>query len=87
MFYDPPQMYCFLNNLLYLPLQATKRHLTKRLENLDWKVDEQREISKLIANDVCFFFSLLADTFTRIKMLWVLDHLVFVNIHEFPLMS
>ncbi|KAG6399095.1 hypothetical protein SASPL_140569 [Salvia splendens] len=33
-------------------LASTKRHLTKRLENLDWKVDEQREISKLIANDV-----------------------------------
>lgn len=33
-------------------LALTKRHLTKRLENLDWKVDEQREISKHIANDV-----------------------------------
>ncbi|KAL3830706.1 hypothetical protein ACJIZ3_019508 [Penstemon smallii] len=33
-------------------LASTKRHLTKRLENLDWKMDEQREISKLIANDV-----------------------------------
>ncbi|GFP86558.1 phd finger protein male sterility 1 [Phtheirospermum japonicum] len=33
-------------------LTSTKRHLTKRLENLDWKMDEQREISKLVANDV-----------------------------------
>uniref|UniRef100_A0A5B7AYW0 DUF1664 domain-containing protein n=1 Tax=Davidia involucrata TaxID=16924 RepID=A0A5B7AYW0_DAVIN len=31
---------------------STKRHLTKRLENLDWKLDEQKETSKLIANDV-----------------------------------
>lgn len=36
----------------YLKLQSTKRHLSKRLENLDWKVDEQKEISKLIADDV-----------------------------------
>ncbi|XP_051145613.1 uncharacterized protein LOC127261341 isoform X2 [Andrographis paniculata] len=33
-------------------LASTKRHLSKRLENLDWKVEEQREISKLISNDV-----------------------------------
>ncbi|XP_009782729.1 uncharacterized protein LOC107792350 [Nicotiana tabacum] len=33
-------------------LASTKRHLTKRLENLDWKLDEQIETSKLIANDV-----------------------------------
>ncbi|KAI8010318.1 hypothetical protein LOK49_LG06G01264 [Camellia lanceoleosa] len=33
-------------------LASTKRHLTKRLENLDWKLDEQKETSKLIANDV-----------------------------------
>ncbi|KAG8382653.1 hypothetical protein BUALT_Bualt05G0099700 [Buddleja alternifolia] len=33
-------------------LSSTKRHLTKRLENLDWKLDEQREISKLVVNDV-----------------------------------
>ncbi|KAI3453215.1 hypothetical protein Pfo_009878 [Paulownia fortunei] len=33
-------------------LASTKRHLTKRLENLDWKLDEQREISKLVATDV-----------------------------------
>ncbi|KAK4847198.1 hypothetical protein QYF36_026889 [Acer negundo] len=33
-------------------LSSTKRHLSKRLENLDWKVEEQMETSKLIANDV-----------------------------------
>ncbi|KDP30839.1 hypothetical protein JCGZ_13782 [Jatropha curcas] len=33
-------------------LASTKRHLTKRLENLDWKMDKQIETSKLIANDV-----------------------------------
>ncbi|GER51825.1 hypothetical protein STAS_29242 [Striga asiatica] len=33
-------------------LASTKKHLTKRLENLDWKLDEQREISKLISSDV-----------------------------------
>lgn len=33
-------------------LASTKRHLTKKLENLDWKLDEQKEISKLIATDV-----------------------------------
>lgn len=33
-------------------LASTKKHLTKKLENLDWKVEEQKELSKLIANDV-----------------------------------
>ncbi|XP_073032509.1 uncharacterized protein [Primulina eburnea] len=33
-------------------LASTRRHLSKRLENLDWKLDEQREISKFISNDV-----------------------------------
>lgn len=32
--------------------QATKRHLTQRIENLDGKLDEQVEISKLIRNEV-----------------------------------
>nr|XP_043628500.1 uncharacterized protein LOC122599945 [Erigeron canadensis] len=31
---------------------STKKHLSKRLEALDWKVDEQKEISKSIADDV-----------------------------------
>lgn len=33
-------------------LAATKRHLTQRIENLDGKLDEQKEISKLIKNEV-----------------------------------
>lgn len=33
-------------------LASTKRHLAKKLENLEWKVEEQKELSKLIANDV-----------------------------------
>lgn len=33
-------------------LALTKRHLSKRLESLDWKVEEQHETSKLIANNV-----------------------------------
>lgn len=32
--------------------QATKRHLTQRIENLDGKLDEQKEMSKLIKNEV-----------------------------------
>lgn len=32
--------------------QAAKRHLTQRIENLDGKIDEQIEISKLIRNEV-----------------------------------
>ncbi|KAL6135166.1 hypothetical protein ACLB2K_067394 [Fragaria x ananassa] len=33
-------------------LAITRRHLTKKLEELDWKVEEQREITQLIANGV-----------------------------------
>ena len=33
-------------------VQATKRHLTQRIECLDGKMDEQKEISKLIKNEV-----------------------------------
>ncbi|XP_058070780.1 uncharacterized protein LOC131219575 isoform X2 [Magnolia sinica] len=33
-------------------LASTKRHLTQRLENLDGKLDEQKEISKVIMNEV-----------------------------------
>lgn len=33
-------------------LSATKRHLTQRIENLDGKLDEQKEISKLIRSEV-----------------------------------
>ncbi|KAK9663923.1 hypothetical protein RND81_14G006500 [Saponaria officinalis] len=31
---------------------TTKRHLSKRLETLDWKIEEQKEISGQILNDV-----------------------------------
>ncbi|KAK4792252.1 hypothetical protein SAY86_022687 [Trapa natans] len=34
-------------------LNAAKRHLTQRMENLDGKMDDQRELSKEIKNDVC----------------------------------
>ncbi|KAL6140209.1 hypothetical protein ACLB2K_058509 [Fragaria x ananassa] len=33
-------------------LAITRRHLTKKLEELDWKVEEQRETTQLIANGV-----------------------------------
>ncbi|KAF8390253.1 hypothetical protein HHK36_024778 [Tetracentron sinense] len=33
-------------------LAGAKRHLTQRIENLDGKLDEQKEISKLIKNEV-----------------------------------
>lgn len=33
-------------------LALTKRVLSKKLENVDWKVEEQKEMSKLIATDV-----------------------------------
>ncbi|XP_047322009.1 uncharacterized protein LOC124925918 [Impatiens glandulifera] len=33
-------------------LNSTRKHLSKKLENLDWKLDEQMETSRLIANDV-----------------------------------
>ncbi|GLJ31943.1 hypothetical protein SUGI_0642990 [Cryptomeria japonica] len=33
-------------------LAATKRHLTQRIENIDEKMDEQKELSKLIKNEV-----------------------------------
>ncbi|KAF8043136.1 hypothetical protein BT93_A1473 [Corymbia citriodora subsp. variegata] len=33
-------------------LATTRRHLAKRLESLDWKLEEQIEISNLIADDV-----------------------------------
>lgn len=33
-------------------LATTRRHLSKRLESLDWKLEEQKEISQLIADDV-----------------------------------
>ncbi|GAY53214.1 DUF1664 domain-containing protein [Citrus sinensis] len=41
-------------------LASTKRQLSKRLQNLDWKLQEQIETSKLIANDVHHLFELSA---------------------------
>lgn len=32
--------------------QAAKKHLTQRIENLDGKMDEQIEVSKLIRSEV-----------------------------------
>ncbi|KAF3445287.1 hypothetical protein FNV43_RR14982 [Rhamnella rubrinervis] len=37
---------------VHAALASTKRHLTKRLENLDWKMEEQKETTQLIADDV-----------------------------------
>lgn len=48
------------SNLYRLLLQSTKRQLSKRLQNLDWKLQEQIETSKLIANDVHHLFELSA---------------------------
>lgn len=33
--------------------QAAKKHLTQRMENLDGKMDDQRELSKEIKENVC----------------------------------
>lgn len=33
-------------------LASTRRHLTKKLENLDWRLDEEIETTNLIANNV-----------------------------------
>ena len=38
--------------IVFLFFQATKRHLTQRIENLDGKMDQQVELSKLIKNEV-----------------------------------
>lgn len=35
--------------------QATKKHLTQRIENLDGKLDEQKEISNVIRKEVLYF--------------------------------
>lgn len=39
-------------DLLYLLTQSTKKHLSKKLATLDWKVEEQTETSKMILSDV-----------------------------------
>lgn len=44
---------CYYLDIVFL--QITRRHLTKKLEELDWKVEEQRETTQLIANGVWNF--------------------------------
>ncbi|XP_056853000.1 uncharacterized protein LOC130502248 isoform X3 [Raphanus sativus] len=39
-------------DFVYLLMQSTKKHLSKELSKLDWKVEEQTEISKMILSDV-----------------------------------
>lgn len=48
--------YFSIDELVFLInfLQATKRHLSQKLEILDGKVEEQKEMSKLIMNEVGF---------------------------------
>lgn len=41
-------------------MQSTRRHLTKKLEVLDLKVEEHYELSQLIANDVRYVDFLLS---------------------------
>lgn len=60
-------------DLAYLLMQSTKKHLSKELAKLDWKVEEQTDISKMILSDVrrssCFSFSCThAFNFSRLKM-------------------
>lgn len=51
-----------INGLIFTILlwQAAKRHLTQRIENLDGKMDDQRELSKEIKNEVSAFVDLFA---------------------------
>lgn len=55
--------------LTHFWLQSTRRHLTKKLENLDWRLDEEIETTNLIANNVrgelpsSFFLILIDITF------------------------
>ncbi|KAL9453754.1 hypothetical protein AB3S75_009375 [Citrus x aurantiifolia] len=50
-------------------LASTKRQLSKRLQNLDWKLQEQIETSKLIANDVDVMNSNLSQIGFDIEMI------------------
>lgn len=55
-------------------LQSTKRHLSKRLENLDWKLEEQKEISESISNHVWRVSSLLSqiDPFLVLSIIFLI---------------
>ncbi|GMI66265.1 hypothetical protein like AT1G04960 [Hibiscus trionum] len=50
-------------------LNTTKRHLSRRLESLDWKVEEQKETSLLIANNVDEMKSNLSDIGFNVEMI------------------
>ncbi|XP_022758972.1 uncharacterized protein LOC111305579 [Durio zibethinus] len=50
-------------------LNSTKRHLSKRLESLDWKVEEQKETSQLIANNVDDMKSNLSEIGYNVEMI------------------
>lgn len=48
---------------------STKRNLSKRLETVDWKLEEQMEMSKLITNDVNTMKSNLSEIGCDIEMI------------------
>ncbi|XP_021273724.1 uncharacterized protein LOC110408911 isoform X1 [Herrania umbratica] len=50
-------------------LNSTKRHLTKRLESLDWKLEEQKETSQLITNNVDEMKSNLSQIGSNVEMI------------------
>ncbi|XVF21069.1 hypothetical protein REPUB_Repub12eG0058600 [Reevesia pubescens] len=50
-------------------LNSTKRHLSRRLESLDWKVEEQKETSQLIANNVDEMKSNLSEIGFNVEMI------------------
>ncbi|KAE8654900.1 Lipid-binding serum glycoprotein family protein isoform 1 [Hibiscus syriacus] len=50
-------------------LNTTKRHLSRRLESLDWKVEEQKETSLLIANNVDEMKSNLSEIGFNVEMI------------------
>lgn len=53
-------------------MQSTKRHLSKRLESLDWKLEEQKETSLHIANNVFeHYFCFESSAIHRRQ--WILD--------------
>ncbi|TYI55860.1 hypothetical protein E1A91_D11G169600v1 [Gossypium mustelinum] len=50
-------------------LNTTKRHLSRRLEGLDWKVEEQKETSLLIAKNVDDMKSNLSEIGFNVEMI------------------
>lgn len=51
-------LFMYIHETFVLLHQAAKKHLSQRIENLDLKVDEQREITKMIKNEVCSLWKL-----------------------------